>query len=160
MVESNKNASLYTLRKDQKPCDDQIKGPKTRPVCSGSSTYNRKLSHLISMLIRPLWQEEETISTNTEEVMAAFSEMNSKNITNEIAVGSADVKALYPSLDAVASSQLAFNAIMKSQVQTKGDNFAILSIYLYLMLGYSGMVENGLGDEVLVRKYYKKSKYH
>ena len=68
------------------------------------------------------------------------------------------IGALYPSLDAVASSQLAFNAIIKSDVKTQEVNFTILSIYLYLILGYSGMVENGLGDEVPTRRYHKKSK--
>ena len=77
---------MYALRKDHKPCEDEVKGPKTRPVCGGSSAYNRKLSHLISMMIRPIWQDAETVSTNTEEVMAAFQEeVNSKNITNESA---------------------------------------------------------------------------
>ena len=55
-VENNGIAPMYALRKDHKPCEDEIKGPKTRPVCGGSSAYNRKLSHLISMMIRPIWQ--------------------------------------------------------------------------------------------------------
>ena len=99
MVENHGLAPLYTLRKDHKPCQDEVKGPKTRPVCGGASAYNRKFSHLISMMIRPLWQEADTVATNTEEMMAAFQDINAKEITNEILVGSADVKALYPSLE-------------------------------------------------------------
>ena len=49
---------------------------------------------MISMMIRPIWQEANTVCTNTEEMMAAFAEVNSKEIENEILVGSADVKAL------------------------------------------------------------------
>ena len=56
LVENSGYAPLYSLRKDHKPCDDEKKGPKTRPVCGGSNAYNRKIGHLISMMIRPIWQ--------------------------------------------------------------------------------------------------------
>ena len=134
MVKNNGHAPLYALRKDHKPCEDQTKGPKTRPVCSGSSAYNRKLSHLISKIIRPLWQEEETISTNTEEVMAAFSEVNNKNIDTEIVVGSADVKALYPSLDIEHTAHIVGESFYHSQYEfTEIDNRE-LSLYIVLNL--------------------------
>ena len=86
------------------------------------------------MLIRPLWQEEETISTNTEEVMAAFSEVNSKNITNEIAVGSADVKALYPSLDIEHTSHIVAETFFNSQYEFKEIDSRELSLYIALNL--------------------------
>ena len=43
MVENNGYAPLYALLKDHKPCEDEIRGPKTRLVCSGSSANSRKL---------------------------------------------------------------------------------------------------------------------
>ena len=134
MVENHGLAPLYTLRKDHKPCQDEVKGPKTRPVCGGASAYNRKFSHLISMIIRPLWQEADTVATNTEEMMAAFQDINAKEITNEILVGSADVKALYPSLEINHTAEIVSKVFYESDYNIEEVNNRELSLYLALNL--------------------------
>ena len=63
-------APLYVLRKDHKPCDDETLGPPTRPVCGASVAYNRRLAHLLSMLIKPIWRNNEGTCTSTEDMMA------------------------------------------------------------------------------------------
>ena len=130
MVENNGHAPLYALRKDHKPCEDETKGPKTRPVCSGSSAYNRKLSHLISKIIRPIWQEEESISTNTEEVMAAVHDINKENIETELLVGSADVRALYPSLDINHTAEIVAQTFYESKYEMEETDSKEIGLYL------------------------------
>ena len=44
-------APLYTLRKDHKQYDNENDGPPVRPVCGADSTYNYKLSHLMTKVL-------------------------------------------------------------------------------------------------------------
>ena len=92
---------VYTLRKDHETTADQNIGPPVRPVCGAVSAYNRSLSHLMSMILTEVWKEEESVCLNTEEMLADFEQVNDSHITEDIIIGSADVKALYPSLDIV-----------------------------------------------------------
>lgn len=90
--------SVYTLRKDHKDMRDNKIDPLVRPVCGAVSAYNRKLSHLLSFTLTEVGKEE-SVCLNTEEILANFKLLNDSHITEEIVVGSADVKALYPRLD-------------------------------------------------------------
>ena len=153
MVENNGHAPLYALRKDHKPCEDEKKGPKTRPVCSGSSAYNRKLSHLISMIIRPLWQEENTVSTNTEEVMSAFSDVNKENVETELLVGSADVKALYPSLDITHTAEIVAQTFYESDYEINEIDTKDLGLYIALNLTPEEIKEENLSNHCPTRKH-------
>ncbi len=51
------------------------------------------------MILTEVRKTEESVCFNTEEMLADFRKVNSNNITEEVIIGSADVKALYPSLD-------------------------------------------------------------
>ena len=99
-------------------------------MCSGSSAYNRKLSHLISKIIRPIWQEEESISTNTEEVMAAVHDINKENIETELLVGSADVRALYPSLDINHTAEIVAQTFYESKYEMEETDSKEIGLYL------------------------------
>ena len=59
-----------------------------------------------------------------------------------------DVSALYPSLDIVATAELAQDAVIKSKVKFEGVHFGWLAVYLYLIIGTSGMLTAGLGDAI------------
>ena len=89
-------APLYTLRKDHKKTADQNSRPPVRPVCGAVSAYNRNLAHLISMILTEVWKKEESVCLNTEEMLADFRKVNSNNITEEVIIGSADVKGSVP----------------------------------------------------------------
>ncbi|XP_078349909.1 uncharacterized protein LOC144634761 [Oculina patagonica] len=99
MVHDSPLAPLYALRKDHKNVADHNVGPPVRPVCGAVTAYNRKLSHLISFILAEVWKEEESVCLNTEEMLVGFKQLNDSHVTEDIVVGSADVKALYPSLD-------------------------------------------------------------
>ena len=56
----------------------------------------------------------------------------------------ADVKALYPSMDQDATSELAFRAVLESDVQYTGIDYRYLMVYLKLVLGDTEMRRIGL----------------
>ena len=125
-------APLYTLRKDHKKTADQNSGPSVRPVCGAVSAYNRNLSHLISMILTEVWKKEESVCLNTEEMLADFRKVNSNNITEEVIIGSADVKALYPSLEIPFTVEKACEVFYTSDVQVVGVDAEELRLYLVL----------------------------
>ena len=57
------------------------------------------MSHLMSMILTEVWKEEESVCLNTGEMLADFKRVNDSHITEDIIIGSADIKALYTSLD-------------------------------------------------------------
>ena len=90
---------LYGLRKDHKHCEDQVKGPPIRPVCGAVVSCNYRISHFLSMILRPLVEQAEETCESTEDLLSKIKECNeSENLTKSI-VGSMDVTALYPSID-------------------------------------------------------------
>ena len=128
-------APLYTLRKDHKETADPIAGPPTRPVCGASSAYNSKLSHFLGMFLRPVWQEQETTCTSTEEMLAAIRDMNdSDTLDGDITVGSADVKALYPSIDIDFAAEICGKMFIESEVEVVGIDAQELGLYLAMHL--------------------------
>ena len=93
-------AGHRTRRKDHKTGFDPVKGPPGRPLCSADCSYSYSMSHLISSILKEMINEEVTICQNTEEMIAAFQELNqSGGADSNTVILSADVKALYPSLD-------------------------------------------------------------
>ena len=65
--------------------------------------------------------------------MAAFQqEVNDKEIKTEILVGSADVKALYPSLDIDHTAEIVAEEFYRSEYEAKEVDTTELSLYLAL----------------------------
>ena len=129
-VRNHSLAPLYSLRKDHKNIEDREKGPPTRPVCAASNAYNNRLSHLISTILRPVWQNQQTTCTSTEEMIAAIEEAN-ENIDERTTIGSADVKALYPSLDIDFTAEKVSEMFLESELTVDVDSKE-LGLYLSL----------------------------
>ena len=54
----------------------------------------------MNVILSEVWmQDKDTICLSTEEMVAEFDRVNHTKPTGEVIIGSADVKALYPSLD-------------------------------------------------------------
>ena len=94
-------APVYTLRKDHKAYLSAIEGPPVRPVCGVDSSCNEPLSWLLGTFFSKLWEDDRwgSIFLSTEEMIAEVERVNSSSPSTPIVIGSADVKALYPSLD-------------------------------------------------------------
>ena len=79
-----------------------------------------------------VWKDEESVCLNTEEMLADFKRVNDSHIVEDIIVGSADVKALYPSLDIPFTVEKACEVFYTSAVQVVGLNTEELGLYLSL----------------------------
>ena len=64
----------------------------------------------------------------------------------------ADVRALYPSMDQTATSELAFEAVINSQIEFSGIDYELLVIYLKLVLGDIELRRLGLGHLIPHKK--------
>ena len=135
---------MYALRKDHKNTDDPSIGPPVRPVCGAVSAYNRKLSHLISLILAEVWKEEKSVCLNTEEMLAGFTELNDSQVTEDIVVGSADVKALYPSLDITFTVERVCEVFHTSGVKVVGLNAEELGLHLSLNRSEAELRDLGL----------------
>ena len=77
--------------------------------------------------------ECETACSSTEEMLAAFREVNEKEMLNQHCVlGSLDVKALYPSLDVAFVSRVVADMFLYSRVTVPSLNTKELGLYLAL----------------------------
>ena len=93
---------------------------------------NKNLSHLMSVILNEVWKDATSVSLNTEEMLAAFRKLNDKLITEEIIVGSADVKALYPRLDIEFTVEEVCEMFYNSEVKVEVIDVGELGLYLAL----------------------------
>ena len=134
-MKSNNNppAPLSILRKDHKPCEDAYTGPPGRPVCGGDVSYNKRLSHLMSIMLTDVYAGEKTVCASTEELLAEVNMLNERGITNRHIVGSMDVEALYPSLDIDFTVEKVCELLLESDVNIKGVDYKEVGLYLSLV---------------------------
>ena len=66
---------LYALREDHKNSTNQ-ECPPTRPVCGATTAYHRKVSHLISMVLKEVTKEGNNACESTEDLLDAIEETN------------------------------------------------------------------------------------
>ena len=155
MVENSSVAALHTLRKDHKAAQDPEEGPATRPVCGANAAYNRKLAHLISTIIRPVWMNGESVCCSSEEMMAAIHTLNGRNSNEELIVGSADVKALYPSLDIEHTAEIVATLFHGSTVEINNIDSEELGLYLALNMNQTSLESENIEDFCPTRKSEK-----
>ena len=121
---------IYGLRKDHKKVEDETKGPPLRPVCSATSAYNSKLAHLMNKVLIQIWKGEEENCASTEELLAEFDKLNKEGIPEKAFIGSADVVALYPSLDIKEVTRVVGEMIEESNVEIEGVDYNEIGMYL------------------------------
>ena len=128
----SKVAEAYTFRKDHKICNDEIKGPPVRPPCDGSDTIIRRFSFLISKILQEVDFYKESACDSTEDMLAAIKESNEilGDINKKPTIGSADVKALYPSLDIPFTIEIVCEELYKSKIRFEGVDTEELGLYL------------------------------
>ena len=132
-TKNNPPAPLSILRKDHKQCEDPVVGPPGRPVCGGDVSYNRKLSHLMSVLLTDVYVGEKTVCASTEELLAEVNIINDEGALDDTyIVGSMDVEALYPSLDIEFTVDKVCELLYDSSVNIEGIDIKELGLYLSL----------------------------
>ena len=146
-------AGHRTLRKDHKTDFDPIKGPPGRPLCSADSSFNYSMSHFISSILKEMINEEVTVCQNTEEMLAAFQELNQAGGADcNTVIFSADVKALYPSLDIDFTTDIVCEMFQNSGISIQGADYEELGLYLRLNKTEQEIEQLGLKDYCPTRK--------
>ena len=152
LVEGNELPPVYGLRKDHKPVNNEEKGPPLRPVCSATNAYNSKIAHLVNSFLVNIWKEEEENCASTEELLAEFDKMNVDGIDKECFIGSADVVALYPSLDIDEVAEVVREMVKKSDIELAGVNYQELGLYLAVTKEEKYLKDKGMEDLCPKRK--------
>ena len=96
------------------------------------------------LVINRVWKEEKSVFLNTEEMLAGFTKLNDSHVTEDIVVGSADVKALYPSLDISFTVEMVCEVFHTSGVKVVGLNAEELGLYLSLNRSEAELRDQGL----------------
>ena len=106
--------------------------------------------------------EEETLSRMEKQAESRHNQAMETDIPNiqmkdgkPLLLGS-DVVALYPSLDPVSTAEITYEAVLKSNIEIEGIDFARLSVYLLLTHGEKNIRDMGL--ECIIPKRLDKSK--
>ena len=149
----NPPAPLSILRKDHKQYDSEEIGPPGRPVCGGDVSYNKRLSHLISLILTEVYVHEKTVCSSTEELLAEMDKLNENGIDASFIVGSMDVEALYPSLDVEFTIAKVCELFYESNIQVNGINYKELGLYLSLTHTDEELIRKGIHESCPKRKH-------
>ena len=84
------------------------------------------------MILNEVWKEVESVCLNTEELLAEVKMVNDQRTTENIVVGPADVKALYPRLDIPFTVNKVCEVFHTSGVKVAGVDHGELGLYLAL----------------------------
>ena len=131
---------------------------------SGKGTLNDKISFGVKS--GRYWQQTLDMEKTEETTKMNINEPG-KNTDNNLPLQDtngqalmigADVIGLYPNLDQIGVAHITAQAIRDTKVKFKGINYMLLTIYLLLVLGPSGMNAAGLGDYIPRRKLKGESR--
>ena len=155
LVSDSPFAPLYCLRKDHKKFDDPVKGPPMRPVCGAVAAYNNHLSHLLSLILQEVWKREPDVCMSTEEMLQGIQSVNNLREGTNMALGSADVKALYPSLDIEFTVSKVCDVFCDSGIQVQGCDVDELGLYLALQYSTNQLRDMGIINYCPKRKTHR-----
>ena len=125
---------LRSMAKTHKPPGDNGV-PKSRLIVGASKGLTTPLGELLLDLIELVSriEHDSNEAQSTEEILRKISEANErlrKEIVKDIALGSMDLVALYPSLDQTKSAEIVAEAIMGSDVVYCGVDYYMAGVYL------------------------------
>ena len=164
---SSKISVLKGFPKDHKVAADEEVGPPMRPVCGASEGINAELGELLGEILDVLAEEEDRengglISDSTEDMCARFEEVNKElekeeNRGKKFVIGSLDVEALYPSLEAERLGVLVREMVERSKVKI-AVNERELKLYLASTMEENEVKEEGWEEFVHKKKNKSKNK--
>ena len=123
----------------------QEQGPPLRPVCDISDGVSHKLSFLLSNILDETCYGD-TVCNSTKEMLASIEKCNDRGIDEDDVVGSADVKALYPSIPILDSIEVVVEEFENSRIKTEGIDYEELGLYLSLNKETEELDREGLGE--------------
>ena len=154
---NNDPSVLYSLRKTHKksvsieeiqPDGNRIvreQGPPVRPVCDISDGVSHKFSYILSNILDEACNGE-TVCSSTEEMLSAIEKCNARGIEEDDIVGSADVKALYPSIPVDDAIDIVADEFEKKEIKIEGIDYEELGLYLALNIEGEELERARLGE--------------
>ena len=99
--------------------------PKGRPVCGATITMNQRMSDLLSDILAGVASSNASSTceaSSTEDFLSKIEEFNEGIRRGEISsedlnLGSLDVSALFPSIEAVKSAKICIDAYVDSPME-------------------------------------------
>ena len=130
------------------------RGPPVRPVCGAAASYSNRLSHMVSTILTELWisKEDGAVCISTEGMIAEMKKVNSVQVDNDLVVGSADVKALYPSLDMDFTIEKVCDVFFESDIQIEGVDYEEAGLYLTINIEPEVLQTSNIADVCPTRK--------
>ena len=98
-----------------------------------------------------MWTNIENIGLNHMKYPSEFEPPIQDYQETPVMIG-ADVCALYPSMDTVATAELAAESVRQSDIKFPGIYFKMLIIYVFLILGTEAFDEAGLSELIPIRQ--------
>ena len=89
---------------------------------------------------------------STEEMIAEMKKANSVQVDNDLVVGSADVKALYPSLDMDFTIEKVCDVFFESDIQVEGVDYEEVGLYLAINIEPEVLQRSNIADVCPTRK--------
>ena len=147
---------LSTMVKDHKPLEG--KDPKTRPVCSASTSVNGRLSEITSDFLMPIAMAQESDECLSSEEMIYYIGEAAVNIEKDgrmVIVASQDVDGLYPNLDIADSAVICGEAVRDTKLKIEGVDYVWAGKYIALTCSPQEIDRCGLTDIVPIRRHKK-----
>ena len=147
--------SLLGLRKDHKVYEDVIRGPPLRPLCNGNLGPNAPLANLLAKFLRcvrsGIYENNPSEVLSTEEVLHLVQNFNQEVAqiprrqpgragkcppiqTDEIVVGSMDIKALYPNCKILETAKVIEQAVRSCDLEFKGIDRKFLCQFVSVLM--------------------------
>ena len=137
---------------DQIPMPDVIDGPPVRPVCDISDGNSHKLSYLMSNLLKEVCYGD-TVCNSTEEMLASIAECNNNKIDEDLVLGSADVKSLYPSLHIEDAVNVVCDELAQSTVRIEGIDYEEIGLYIAINTSQAELERMSISDVCPTKKH-------
>ena len=101
--------------------------------------------------------EDTVYAVSTEDVLNVLedAEEEVERLGDKVVVGSADVKALYPSLDAVTTAKICGDLVARSGVKVKGFKPEDAALYIAATHTQEEIDEAGLTNLIPKRRHHK-----
>ena len=109
---------------------------------------------MVSTILTELWKSKEdgAVCISTEEMIPEMKKVNSVQVDNDLVVGSADVKALYPSLDMDFTIEKVCDVFFESDIQIEGVDYGEVGLYLAINIGPEVLQRSNIADVCPTRK--------
>ena len=115
-------------------------------MCGGIVSSNRRISHFLSQILKPIIKEAESTCDSTEDLLHRVRHCNDSETLENCIIGSMDVEALYPSIDIDFSLSCCSKLLMESDITFESVDYSELGLFLSMTNSRDELLQNNLSD--------------